>query len=336
MQHVPATVSPAAAHLVTARAKSPPGVSCEDAPVMSVDSSPTPGPGAPAWAGAVLAWYEGAARDLPWRAAGTTPWAVLVSEFMLQQTPVARVRPVYQAWLRRWPAPSALAAESPGEAVRMWDKLGYPRRALRLHACAAELVARFDGDVPRDLDALLSLPGVGAYTARAVAAFAFGQRQPVVDTNVRRVLARAVAGEGGAGPPSGARDLAAVETLLPASAPIAARLSAALMELGALVCTARSPHCRHCPVAAACAWRLRGYPDYDGPTLRRQGFAGTDRQVRGRLLDVLRGASDPVCRPLFDAAWADATQRERALDSLVADGLVEPLADGRYALPGQR
>jgi len=284
----------------------------------------------------VVEWYDRAARDLPWRAPGTTPWAVLVSEVMLQQTPVARVRPVYDAWLQRWPTPGALAAESAGDAVRMWGKLGYPRRALRLHACAGELVSRFAGAVPPDLDALLTLPGVGAYTARAVAAFAFGQRQPVVDTNVRRVVARAVYGVGEAGPPSGARDLAAVEPLLPADAPQAARLSAALMELGALVCTARAPGCVRCPVAAACAWRRAGYPDYAGPRARPQGFAGTDRQVRGLLLDVLRGANDPVLRPSLDAVWPDPVKRGGALASLVADGLVEPLPDGRYALPGYR
>jgi len=255
---------------------------------------------------------------------------------MLQQTPVARVRPVYEAWLQRWPTPDALAADSPGDAVRMWGKLGYPRRALRLHECAGELVTRFRGAVPADLDALLSLPGIGSYTARALAAFAFGQRQPVVDTNVRRVVARAVAGQGNAGPPSGARDLAAVEALLPASPASAARFSVALMELGALVCTARSPRCGECPIAAACAWRSAGYPGHDGPTARPQRFAGTDRQVRGRLLDVLRGTDEPVHRHLLDAVWHDANQRERALDSLVADGLIDPLPDGRYALPGHR
>src|SRR4051794_27389777 len=135
----------------------------------------------------LLDWYERAARDLPWRSPGTGPWGVLVSEVMLQQTPVTRVRPVYAAWLERWPTPSALAAESPGAAVRMWGRLGYPRRALRLHACAVALRDRYGGEVPAHVDALLGLPGIGEYTARAVAAFAFGQRVPVVDTNVRRV-----------------------------------------------------------------------------------------------------------------------------------------------------
>jgi A/G-specific adenine glycosylase len=281
-------------------------------------------------------WYDRTARDLPWRGAGVTPWAVLVSEIMLQQTPVARVRPVYAAWLHRWPTPAALAADSPGEAVRMWGKLGYPRRALRLHECAGELLARFGGAVPSDVDALLSLPGVGAYTARAVAVFAFGHRQPVVDTNVRRVVARAVRGQGSAGPPATARDHAAVEALLPAQPRRAARFSVALMELGALVCTVRAPRCAECPLAGTCAWRLAGFPDYTGPTVGPQRFTGSDRQVRGLLLDVLRATSRPVQRPLLDAAWPDPAQRERALDSLVADGLIDPLLDGRYALPGHR
>ncbi len=284
--------------------------------------------------GPVLDWYARAARTLPWRAVGVSPWAVLVSEIMLQQTPVARVLPSYEAWLGRWPTPAALAAEPAGEAVRMWGKLGYPRRALRLHECARELVARFDGAVPADVDALLSLPGIGTYTARAVAAFAFGQRQPVVDTNVRRVVARAVMGRGAAGPPSAGRDLAAVDALLPSAPAEAARFSVALMELGALVCTARTPRCAECPIAASCAWRRAGYPDYSGPIARSQRYAGTDRYVRGRLLDVLRAAPEPVRRPLLDAAWADAIQRDRALDSLVVDGLIDPLPDGRFALPG--
>ena len=144
----------------------------------------------------VLRWYDAAARELPWREPGVGAWAVLVSEVMLQQTPVRRVLPVYDAWLARWPTPAALAAEPPGEAVRMWGKLGYPRRALRLHACARELVARFGGACRPTSHALESLPGIGAYTARAVASFAYGQRHPVVDTNVRRVVARAVIGHG--------------------------------------------------------------------------------------------------------------------------------------------
>jgi A/G-specific adenine glycosylase len=282
----------------------------------------------------LLAWYDHAARDLPWRRPGVTPWAVLVSEVMLQQTPVTRVLPAYAAWLSRWPTPTALAAVAPGEAVRAWGKLGYPRRALRLHECATALVERHGGEVPSDVEALLDLPGVGAYTARAVAAFAFGQRQPVVDTNVRRVVARAFTGQGEAGPPSTTRDLAAVDALLPTAPAVAARASVALMELGALVCTARTPRCGECPLRASCAWRLAGSPPYDGPTVRPQRFTGTDRQVRGRLLDVLRGSPTPVSAAALDVVWPDATQRARALDALIVDGLIDPLPDGRYALPG--
>jgi len=290
--------------------------------------------GSDAFADTVIEWFAGAARELPWRDPDAGAWAVLVSEVMLQQTPVARVIPVYDAWLRRWPTPAALAADSPGDAVRMWAKLGYPRRALRLHDCAVAVVERFGGAVPDDVDELLTLPGVGAYTARAVATFAFGQRHPVVDTNVRRVVARTIDGRGEAGPPSTTRDLAAVEALLPARPDRAARFSAALMELGALVCTARAPRCPSCPVAATCAWRRAGSPPYDGPTAPTQRFAGTDRQVRGLLLDVLRASSGPVARAALDAVWSEPVQRDRALGGLVIDGCVDPLPDGRFALPG--
>jgi A/G-specific adenine glycosylase len=282
---------------------------------------------------ALLDWYRDAARDLPWRRADATPWGVLVSEVMLQQTPVVRVLPAYQWWMHQWPTPSGLAAAAPGDAVRAWGRLGYPRRALRLHECATALVHRHDGEVPTDLDALLRLPGVGAYTARAVAAFAFGQRQPVVDTNVRRVVARALGGQGDAGPPSTARDLGAVAALLPAEPARAARVSIALMELGATLCTPRAPRCDACPLRDTCAWRLAGAPPYTGPRSRPQRFAGTDRQVRGRLLDVLRTSPIPVERTALDDVWPDARQRARALDTLVVDGLVDPLPDGRYALP---
>jgi A/G-specific adenine glycosylase len=279
----------------------------------------------------LLGWFEASARDLPWRAPGTPPWAVLVSEVMLQQTPASRVTPVYTAWLARWPTAADLAAASAGDAVRAWGKLGYPRRALRLRECAVAVCDRFDGRVPDDVGTLLTLPGVGPYTARAVCAFAFGQRQPLVDTNVRRVVSRLVRGEA-ATAPSTARDLAAVDSLLPDDAR-AARFSAALMELGATLCTSARPACPRCPVADACAWRAAGYPPTAGPTARTQRYAGTDRQVRGRLLDVLRASPDPVGAAELDFAWPDRVQRRRALESLIADGLIDPLAGGRFALP---
>ncbi|HEX4729564.1 MAG TPA: A/G-specific adenine glycosylase, partial [Jatrophihabitans sp.] len=257
----------------------------------------------PPFAARISDWFAEHARDLPWRRPGTSAWAVLVSEVMLQQTPVNRVLPVYAAWLERWPTPAALAADSAGEAVRAWGKLGYPRRALRLHSCAIAITERHGGQVPDALADLLALPGVGDYTARAVLAFAFGSRAPVVDINVRRVLARAIEGEGRPRPPSTSRDLAAIQPLLPITDRAAARFSAAIMELGALVCTATAPGCSSCPVADGCAWRLAGYPDYTGPTVRPQRFAGTDRQARGQLLDVLRAASGPVLPAELDLAW---------------------------------
>ena len=282
----------------------------------------------------VLDWYAEHARDLPWRRPGTSAWAVLVSEMMLQQTPVARVLPAYEAWLARWPAPADLAREPAGEAVRMWGRLGYPRRALRLYEAAAAITERHGGVVPAELDELLALPGVGAYTARAVAAFAYGRRHPVVDTNVRRVVARAVRGQGDAGPPSTARDLTAVGALLPAEPARAARFGVAVMELGALVCTARAPRCAACPVRDRCRWRAAGSPPYTGKAKPVQAFAGTDRQVRGLLMGVLRASDEPVGAAALAAVWADGPQRDRALAGLVADGLVDPLPDGRFALPG--
>ncbi len=279
----------------------------------------------------VTTWYAGAARDLPWRRPGTSPWAVLVSEVMLQQTPVARVQPVWQQWLERWPSPAALAASPAGEAVRAWGRLGYPRRALRLHAAATAVVERHGGALPETVPELLALPGVGDYTARAVAAFALRQRHAVVDTNVRRVVARAV--EGVADAPVTRRDLALVLDLLPASGEAAATASVALMELGALVCTARAPGCPHCPLLDRCAWVRAGRPALDTPVRRPQGYAGTDRQVRGRLLGVLRDSPDPVAAEVLARAWDEPVQRARALDGLVVDGLVDPLPDGRYALP---
>lgn len=279
------------------------------------------------FATAAIRWYDENARDLPWRKPGVGAWAILVSEVMLQQTPVVRVLPVWQAWLARWPTPAALAADTPAEAIRMWGRLGYPRRALRLHECAVTLVQRHGGRVPETLDELLALPGVGSYTARAVAAFAFGQRHPVVDTNVRRLVARAVAGEPDAGPATRPADLAATERLLPEDPAVAARASAAFMELGALVCTARAPRCHGCPLTAHCAWRVSGRPAPIGPTRRPQRYAGTDRQVRGLLLAVLREATGPVPRDRLDLVWDDAAQRARALAGLVEDGLVELVGD---------
>ncbi|MEE2031403.1 A/G-specific adenine glycosylase [Rhodococcus chondri] len=280
-------------------------------------------------------WYAAEARDLPWRRDGVTGWQILMSEVMLQQTPVARVAPIWEEWVRRWPVPSAMAAAGRADILRAWGKLGYPRRALRLHECAGVLAADHGDRVPEDVAVLLSLPGVGAYTARAVACFAYGQRVPVVDTNVRRVVARAVHGRAEPGNPSTTRDLADVEALLPRTRARAATFSAALMELGATVCTARTPDCGRCPLSN-CAWVDAGRPAHDGPAKRVQKFAGTDRQVRGKLMAVLRESDTPVERQALDLVWlSDPGQRDRALHSLLVDGLVEQTDDGRFALAGE-
>nr|WP_280420733.1 A/G-specific adenine glycosylase [Nocardia carnea] len=291
------------------------------------------GEAAPLDSESLIDWYTRTARDLPWRRPGVTAWQILMSEIMLQQTPVARVEPIWREWVARWPVPSAMAAASAGEVLRAWGKLGYPRRALRLHECAQVLAAEHRDEVPDDVEVLLGLPGIGDYTARAVACFAYGQRVPVVDTNVRRVVARAVHGRGEAGNPA-SRDLRETEALLPTRVDRAAIFSAALMELGATVCTARTPDCTRCPLPR-CAWVTAGRPRQES-TRRTQKYEGTDRQARGRLLDVLRAAAEPVDRIRLDLAWTrDPGQRDRALDSLLVDGLIEQTRDGRFALAGE-
>jgi A/G-specific adenine glycosylase len=280
----------------------------------------------------IVDWYVTAARDLPWRREGTDAWAVLVSEVMLQQTPVARVEPVWREWMARWPTAAGLAGAAPADVIRAWGKLGYPRRALRLREAAVAITERHGGVVPDDVEALEALPGIGTYTARAVACFGHGRPQPVVDTNVRRVVARLVHGRAEAGN-ARAADLSDIAALAPADPARAVRFSVAAMELGALVCIAGTPRCGACPVRDRCAWRLAGCPPHEGPPRRVQKFAGTDRQVRGRLLDVLRAAHSPVPAVALDGAWDDAVQRSRCLDSLLADGLVEQTADGRFRLP---
>jgi A/G-specific adenine glycosylase len=281
----------------------------------------------------VLTWYRENARQLPWRAVDADAWSVLVSEIMLQQTPVARVLPAYDAWIRRWPTPSALAADPPGEAVRMWGRLGYPRRALRLHEAATVVENRHDGVVPADMESLRALPGVGEYTAAAVAAFAYRRRAVVLDTNVRRVIARAFSGS--ELPPVSVTkpERALAASLLPSDDHTAAAWSVGLMELGALLCTASSPKCGPCPIRDHCQWRADGYPPDAGPPRKAQTYAGTDRQCRGRILAVLREAEGDVPRAAVEAVWDDGAQRERALASLIDDGLVVEAGEGSLRLP---
>ncbi|RNI25180.1 A/G-specific adenine glycosylase [Flexivirga caeni] len=290
----------------------------------------------------ILDWYDANARDLPWRIPAADwpwpqvdrPWAVLVSEVMLQQTPVARVEPMWHRWMQLWPTPAHLAAAAPGDAVREWGRLGYPRRALRLHAAAVAIRDEHGGVIPADLQQLQALPGIGGYTAAAVGAFAFGIRSAVVDVNVRRAEARLVTGAAYPAPSLSAAETALARALLPLDEPAAARWNAAVMELGAVVCKAARPLCARCPAHAQCAWIRAGSPAHDGPRRAAQRWHGTDRQVRGKLLQVLRDAPAAVPRSALDLVWPDAGQRDRCLASLVEDGLVEPLPRERFRLPG--
>jgi A/G-specific adenine glycosylase len=285
----------------------------------------------PTAAQALIRWFGEHARALPWREPGVTPWGVLTSEIMLQQTQVDRVRPVWEEWVHRWPSPAALAAQPLAEALRAWGRLGYPRRAARLHEASRVIVAEHDGEVPDQLDALLALPGVGAYTARAVLAFAFGQRAPVVDVNVRRVLRRIRHGE--ADGPARAQDLPDTLALLPEEPAAASALSAALMELGQTVCLPHAPNCAACPIHP-CRWARAGKPETSEPAARQAPrYAGSDRQARGALLAALRASAEPLRKAELDQAWlVNPAQRERALSSLMDDGLVHVADSGRIAL----
>ena len=275
---------------------------------------------------AVLAWYPDHARDLPWREAGTTPWQVLVSEVMLQQTPVARVIEPYRAWIGRWPTPTTLAAEDSSAAVAAWGRLGYPRRAVRLHAAASQVTTRHGGELPAELDQLRRLPGVGEYTAAAVYSFGFHGRAVVLDTNIRRLLGRLDAGIASPTDHIVAAERARAIQYLPEDPRTASRWSVAVMELGALVCTAASPRCSVCPVAGQCTWRMAGYPP--GPKPRRPGFQGSDRQCRGQLLEVIRHRGETPVQVVL-ASWADADQAVRSLQGLANDGLVHLSTDGQ-------
>ena len=281
----------------------------------------------------ILTWYDEHRRDLPWRQPGTSAWAVLVSEVMLQQTPVARVEPAWRAWLRRWPEPAALAAATPAQVLRAWDRLGYPRRALRLREAAAAIRDRHGGVVPREREALLALPGIGSYTAAAVRSFAYGERDVVLDTNVRRVLARALDGQALPAPALTRAEERRAAAVLPPDAATSARWNVGLMELGALVCTARNPRCDACPLAAVCRWRATGHPgDAHAHRRRTQAWEGTDRQARGRLMAALRDAVEPLEEGELPR-WGDDDQRARALAGLITDGLVEVTRQDRYRLP---
>lgn len=285
----------------------------------------------------LLTWYSAHQRALPWREPRTTPWGVLVSEVMSQQTPVDRVAPRWREWMERWPTPAALAAASPAEVLRAWDRLGYPRRALRLREAAQAVVDRHGGVLPDVYDELVALPGVGDYTASAVLAFAYGQRIAVLDTNVRRVISRAVIGQETASGAVTRVERGIAEQLLPDEPQQAATWSVAVMEFGALVCTARNPLCGECPVREVCEWFAAGRPETEK---RRpsQRWHGTDRQVRGAVMGELRASASPLDESEVEATLAARLsmpdgQFERCVETLIADGLIERSETSQLSLP---
>ena len=264
----------------------------------------------------ILDWFEKNKRDLPWR--NTSPWGVMISEFMLQQTPVKRVLPKWHEWIDRWPTPADLAASKKSEAIHAWGRLGYPRRAIRLHESAGVIADKFENQVPRSLEDLRTLPGVGEYTAAAIASFAYGENALVMDINIRRFFARAIDGiESPTSAPSQIERRLRTE-LIPSDG---ALWAAATMELGALVCTARTPLCDQCPVMKICAWRAADYPKSQ-IVKKSQAWAGTDRQCRGLIVQHLRDHKSATKSALLKL-WSDTDQSERALKSLIADHLVE-------------
>ena len=270
---------------------------------------------------AICAWFDANGRDLPWRRPGTSAWGVLVSEVMSQQTPMSRVIGPWHEWMNRWPTPDDLAEEDSGEAVAAWGRLGYPRRALRLHSCAVAIATEHDGVVPNSYDELVALPGIGDYTASAVVSFAFGGRATVLDTNVRRLIARAESGIANCPTSVTRAERVVADALVPDEDVRAAKWAVASMELGALVCTARSPQCEVCPIRDGCRWVIDGKPD-NAPARRGQPWKGTDRQCRGVIMDVVRNSPHGVKVQMALSAWPELDQASRCLESLLDDGLV--------------
>ena len=270
---------------------------------------------------AICAWFDANGRDLPWRRPGTSAWGVLVSEVMSQQTPMSRVIGPWHEWMNRGPTPDDLAEEDSGEAVAAWGRLGYPRRALRLHSCAVAIATEHDGVVPNSYDELVALPGIGDYTASAVVSFAFGGRATVLDTNVRRLIARAESGIANCPTSVTRAERIVADALVPDEDARAAKWAVASMELGALVCTARSPQCEVCPIRDSCRWVIDGKPD-NAPARRGQPWKGTDRQCRGVIMDVVRNSPHGVKVQMALSAWPEPDQASRCLESLLDDGLV--------------
>ena len=275
----------------------------------------------------VLAWYKENKRDLPWR--GSDPWGVLVSEIMLQQTPVARVLPIYIHWMKRWPTAASLAQATPAEVITAWGRLGYPRRALRLHECAEVIATQHNGVVPSSEIELRKLPGVGEYTSAALIAFAFGGRSLVLDINIRRLFSRVIDGVETPKAAPTKSERVEREKLIPLKNPHL--WAAATMELGALICTAKNPKCGQCPLADQCIWRSLDYPLSDQPK-RTQSWHGTDRQCRGVIVQALRENPALKKREIMEL-WDVPSQVEKALLTLLEDGLVVEQKGQRFSLP---
>jgi A/G-specific adenine glycosylase len=275
----------------------------------------------------IVSWFKKNKRDLPWR--NTTPWGVMVSEYMLQQTPVNRVLPKWDEWMKRWPTPKDLAKATPAEVITAWGRLGYPRRALRLHAAAQIIAEDFNNQVPEDPATLQTLPGIGEYTAAAIGAFAFEKQTLVMDVNIRRLLTRIIDGNEHPKPAPTTREKASRLALQPSKN--AHIWSAATMELGALVCTSKNPICEKCPVIGQCNWRKNGYPKTD--LIRKsQDWHGTDRKCRGTIVQALR-ENESLTENAIKKLWPDESQVEKALKTLIEDQLIQALPRRRYRLP---
>ena len=280
----------------------------------------------------IIAWFKRDARDLPWRHKDVSAWNILVSEIMLQQTPAARVAPQWLAWIKRWPTVHDVSAAKPADILRQWDRLGYPNRALRLHAAAQQIVRDHSGVVPHDESQLRALPGIGEYTAAAICSFAYGHTTVVLDTNIRRVISRIWSGIDRPSQAISSVERALAQSLIPSRKPHSLQWASAVMEFGAVVCTATKPSCNDCFVRAQCTWRLAGYPISEQKR-KSQKFSGTDRPVRGRIMKILRENPSSVKKSAFDSVSADVLQKERALNSLIIDGLVEVTKSGLFRLP---
>ena len=275
----------------------------------------------------IVNWFKKNKRDLPWR--NTTPWGVMVSEYMLQQTPVNRVLPKWQEWMKRWPTPKDLAKATPAEVLTAWGRLGYPRRALRLHAAAQIIAEDFNNQVPTETHILQTLPGIGEYTAAAITAFAFEQQSLVMDVNIRRLLTRIIDGNEHPKPAPTVKEKASRLALQPTKN--AHIWAAATMELGALVCTSKNPICEKCPVISQCNWRKNGYPKTD-LVRKSQDWHGTDRKCRGTIVQALR-ENQSLTENAIMKLWPDQSQVEKALKTLQADLLIEAIPRNRYRLP---